>query len=294
MRIEINGEPREVQEGLTIGSLLESLGLSERPRRRRAQRRHRATRSACFHPAQRRRQARGRPVRGRRLNSRSPTRAPPAFSIGVQSHARRAHHRPAHASTPASSSALRQVQRSGRDPRGSRRLGRSGGHGGGTPGRSGKRRKIRRSSSTCASASSRCCPTPPLLHGQRCDPHLPIGARRRGVSSSSSSRSSVTRHALFPDVEQTLEAARVLWSKVGHHACSLHERRSHHLQEARRHRLCCGDAPSPPRSDRASASQSVQPRDHPQAVQGPGHRRRGGRHAPRTPPSRWSSAVMGS
>lgn len=31
MRIEINGEPREVAEGLTIGTLLESLGLSERP-----------------------------------------------------------------------------------------------------------------------------------------------------------------------------------------------------------------------------------------------------------------------
>lgn len=31
MRIEINGEPREVQEGLTIGVLLETLGLSERP-----------------------------------------------------------------------------------------------------------------------------------------------------------------------------------------------------------------------------------------------------------------------
>ncbi|MFT3921359.1 MAG: sulfur carrier protein ThiS [Myxococcales bacterium] len=31
MRIEINGEPREVQEGLTIGVLLETLGLGERP-----------------------------------------------------------------------------------------------------------------------------------------------------------------------------------------------------------------------------------------------------------------------
>jgi sulfur carrier protein len=31
MRIEINGEPREVQEGLTIGTLLDTLGLSERP-----------------------------------------------------------------------------------------------------------------------------------------------------------------------------------------------------------------------------------------------------------------------
>jgi len=31
MRIEINGESREVQDGLTIGALLETLGLSERP-----------------------------------------------------------------------------------------------------------------------------------------------------------------------------------------------------------------------------------------------------------------------
>ena len=31
MRIEINGEPREVPAGLTIGTLLDTLGLSERP-----------------------------------------------------------------------------------------------------------------------------------------------------------------------------------------------------------------------------------------------------------------------
>jgi sulfur carrier protein len=31
MRLEINGEPREVEEGATIGSLLVSLGLGGRP-----------------------------------------------------------------------------------------------------------------------------------------------------------------------------------------------------------------------------------------------------------------------
>lgn len=31
MRIEINGEAREVADGLTLRALLESLGLSERP-----------------------------------------------------------------------------------------------------------------------------------------------------------------------------------------------------------------------------------------------------------------------
>lgn len=31
MRIEINGEAREVQDGLTIRTLLDSLGLAERP-----------------------------------------------------------------------------------------------------------------------------------------------------------------------------------------------------------------------------------------------------------------------